>query len=74
MVEKGLWGPSEAGIGRIQLRESRKSVLGNPVFYGTKRGRGFGYLPDFKHESEVGKPTSKSVAKQTLGVENIHFS
>ncbi|KAG0150296.1 hypothetical protein CROQUDRAFT_88072 [Cronartium quercuum f. sp. fusiforme G11] len=30
----------------------------NPLSYGTKRGRGFGYLPDFKHESEVGKPTS----------------
>ncbi|KAG0148325.1 hypothetical protein CROQUDRAFT_90460 [Cronartium quercuum f. sp. fusiforme G11] len=38
----------------------------NPVPYGTKRGRGFGYLPDFKHESKVGKPTSKSVAKRTL--------
>ncbi|KAG0149830.1 hypothetical protein CROQUDRAFT_88667 [Cronartium quercuum f. sp. fusiforme G11] len=28
MVEKGLWGPSEAGRGRIQLRESRKRILG----------------------------------------------
>ncbi|KAG0139021.1 hypothetical protein CROQUDRAFT_102326 [Cronartium quercuum f. sp. fusiforme G11] len=41
--------------------------------YGTKQGHGFGYLPDFKHKSEVGKPTSKLVAKQALNVLTINI-
>ncbi|KAG0148118.1 hypothetical protein CROQUDRAFT_105997, partial [Cronartium quercuum f. sp. fusiforme G11] len=47
----------------IHLGRSENQNSENPVPYGTKQGRGFGFLPDFKHESEVGFPTPKSMYK-----------